>query len=220
MIGLETCLISGEPASVREPSKEKGLHRPHQEERIAPEAERRTIEACKQGNLRAFETLYETHGPRMKSVAMNLLGNTSDAEDAVQDAFLRIYRSMAHFRGQSALSTWAYRILINSCYDLMRKRRRRLEAPELEPQSQSINPSAAAPSDHSLRLTLEKHLARLDARSRNVFLLFEVEGFTHREIAEILEIREGTSKSLLFEAKRSLQRLLWQSAGEKRSTRS
>ena len=191
MIGLETCLISG-LTSV-------------QNQGAAPEVEQRMVEDCKRGNLHAFESLYSTHSARMKSVALNLLGNTSDAEDAVQEAFLRIYRNIASFRAQSSLSTWAFRILINACYDLMRKRKRRVEVPELDTDRQQE--FSTSTSDHPLRLTLEKYVAQLDPRSRNVFLLFEVEGFTHREIGEILDIREGTSKSVLFEAKRGLQRL-------------
>jgi RNA polymerase sigma-70 factor (ECF subfamily) len=87
--------------------------------------------------------------------------------------------------------------------------------PELDTDRQQELPAGS--SDHPLRLTLEKHLAQLDPRSRNVFLLFEVEGFSHREIGEILDIREGTSKSILFEAKRGLQRLISQASGVKRS---
>jgi RNA polymerase sigma-70 factor (ECF subfamily) len=146
----------------------------------------------------------------MKSIALNLLGNFSDAEDAVQEAFIKIYRGVASFRNESSFSTWIYRVLVNVCYDLRRRRVRRPEATGLDAGNAEADFAAPATPDHPLRLTLEKSLARLKERNRTVFLLFEVEGFKHREIAEILNIPEGTSKNLLFEAKRELQKLLWQ----------
>ncbi|HEY1424893.1 MAG TPA: RNA polymerase sigma factor [Candidatus Acidoferrum sp.] len=83
--------------------------------------------ACQSGDLRAFEQLYRLHGSRMKSVARNLLGTVSDAEDAVQDTFLKIQRSIASYRGQSSFATWSFRVLINTCYDARRSRLRKKE---------------------------------------------------------------------------------------------
>jgi len=162
------------------------------------------LEGLKAGFLPAFERLYETHGGRMKSVAMNLLGSAADAEDAVQEAFLKVYRSAAGFRGGSSVSTWIYRILVNTCYDLMRKGRRRPESPL--PAEIAFAPAAG--NDHPLRLSIEVALRRLEPRERAAFLLCEVEGFTHREAGEILDVRENTSRTLLFRARRRLQREL------------
>jgi len=164
------------------------------------------IEACIRGSLPAFERLYQQHGGRMKSIACNLMGNTSDAEDAVQESFLKVYRNIRSFQGQSSLSTWIYRILVNTCLDLKRKQRR-----------QNLPETAGSPEDfahpgltanHPLRLTLEKVVVSLDERQRNVFLLFEVEGFRHAEIATMLNISEAASKVALFQAKRELRALL------------
>jgi len=165
------------------------------------------IEACRRGNLSAFEHLYHLHGPRMKSLAWNLLGNRADAEDAVQESFLKIYQSLAGFRGEAAFSTWIFRLLVNTCYDLARKRQRSAVYNRLEEGGTQEDPSPPE-VDHPLRLTLEQSLRRLNLRLRSVFLLFEVEGFSHREIAGILQIAEGTSKALLFEAKRKLKDLI------------
>lgn len=148
--------------------------------------------------------LYETHGGRMKSIAMNLLGNASDAEDAVQEAFLRIHRASSGFRGGAALSTWAYRILVNACYDAMRRGRRRPESPL--PEDAALPRSADA--DTPLRLSIEQALTRLEQRERTAFLLCEVEGLSHREAAEILDVNANTSRTLLFRAKRKLQKEL------------
>ncbi len=140
----------------------------------------------------------------MKSIAANLLGNVADAEDAVQEAMLKAYRAAPRFRGGASLSTWLHRILVNTCYDFLRRNRRRAEGPM--PASIAIEPAGGA--DHSLRLAIEAALARLDERERTAFLLCEVEGFSHREAAEILDVPEAASRGLLFRARRRLQKSL------------
>src|SRR5438477_1044839 len=162
--------------------------------------------ACQSGDLRAFESLYRVHGSRMKSVARNLLGTTADAEDAVQDTFLKIQRSIASFRGQSSFATWSFRILINTCYDARRSRIRKKEVSPEESDQVTIRPEPRAPSSHpSLRLALDRALAQLTGHQRSVFLLYEVEGFRHSEIAGMLEISETASKNALFQAKKNLR---------------
>jgi len=164
--------------------------------------------ACQAGDLRAFERLYHLHGSRMKGIARNLLGTTSDAEDAVQDTFLKIQRSIASFRGQSSFATWSFRILINTCYDARRSRMRKKEVAHQEPD-ESPRPEPRAASAHpSLRIALERALAQLTRHQRDVFLLYEVEGFRHSEIASILDISETASKNTLFQAKKNLRRSL------------
>jgi RNA polymerase sigma-70 factor (ECF subfamily) len=190
------------------------------EEVLLDVSEDELLESCRRGDVAAFEKLYELHGTRMKSIARNLLGHETDAEDAVQETFLKVYRGAASFRGSAALSTWIYRILVNTCYDALRRRRRRAED-SLEPGSPSESDSAAAsapaipaPSgDHPLRLAIEQSLGKLAPRQRTVFLLSAVEGFSHREIAQVLDVSEGASRTLLFEAKRRLQELLWSPGG-------
>ncbi|HEX9303829.1 MAG TPA: RNA polymerase sigma factor [Thermoanaerobaculia bacterium] len=166
------------------------------------------LEGCRAGDLEAFERLYRTNGPRMKSIALNLLGNVGDAEDALQETFLKIFRGAKTFRGGSAFSTWTYRVLVNTCYDSLRRRKSRPVAGPLDAAGAGVTAAADPVADHPLRLALEKSVARLDSRRRAVFLLFAVHGFTHGEIARILGIPEGTSKTLLFEAKKKLQRWL------------
>jgi RNA polymerase sigma-70 factor, ECF subfamily len=158
------------------------------------------VEGCKRGNLRAFERLYELHAARLKSVAFHLLRRREDAEDAVQETFLKVYRAMDAFEAQSSVATWMCRILINCCYDVMRKQQRLAEQP--------AERSLASGVDAPLRIALERALEQLNERQRIVFLLFEVEGFKHSEIAAILQVPEGTSRSWLFEAKRELKRSL------------
>jgi RNA polymerase sigma-70 factor, ECF subfamily len=164
---------------------------------------------CRSGDLHAYERFYRLHGIRMKNLARNLLGNPLDAEDAVQETFLKIQRSIAGFRGQSSFVTWTYRILVNTCYDARRKRLRKQEvAAENDPEN-SLRPEPRAPqANPSLRIALERALASLTRHQRNVFLLYEVEGFRHSEIAVVLEISETSSKNTLFQAKKSLRQML------------
>jgi len=158
----------------------------------------------------AFERLYQLHGPKMKSVALHMMGNTHDAEDAVQEAFLKVYRGIGNFKGDSAFSTWVHRILVNACYDMRRRDLRQVDtiAPQEDSEDEPINRAPAPAANQPLRLALEKCVVQLSEAQRVVFQLYEVEGFSHAEIGEMLNISEGASKNRLFEAKRELRRLL------------
>jgi RNA polymerase sigma-70 factor (ECF subfamily) len=166
------------------------------------------LEGCRAGDLSAFEELYERHAARMKSIARNLLHDAAEAEDAVQETFLKVYRGAKTFRGGAAFSTWAYRVLVNTCYDVLRRRGSRPSGPSLDAGESAPPHPTAAGADHPLRLALETAVGRLNPKHRAVFLLFEVEGFSHGEISRILGIPEGTSKTFLFGAKKKLQRWL------------
>lgn len=165
---------------------------------------------CLTGDLGGYERLYALQGARMKNVARNLLGSASDAEDAVQETFLKVQRSIASFRGQSSFVTWAYRILINTCYDVRRSRMRKKEvSSDVDETEESPRPEPRAPGAHpSLRMALKRALAGLTKHQRDVFLLYEVEGFHHAEIASMLKITETASKNTLFQAKKNLRQVL------------
>jgi RNA polymerase sigma-70 factor (ECF subfamily) len=165
---------------------------------------------CLSGDMRAYERLYQLHGARMRNLARNLLGSQTDAEDAVQDTFLKIQRGIQSFRGQSAFVTWTFRILVNTCYDLRRSRVRRKEHSQDDSSNEMApRPELRAPGSHpSLRMALERALAALTQHQRDVFLLYEVEGFRHAEIAAMLEISETASKNTLFQAKKNLRGML------------
>jgi RNA polymerase sigma-70 factor (ECF subfamily) len=158
------------------------------------------LKSCKRGELQAFERLYTLYAARMKSLAFHLLASRGDAEDAVQETFLKVYRAVGAFEENSALSTWIYRILINCCYDVIRKRQRLAEKPILR--------EIPIDSKLTLKLALERALLALNERHRLVFLMFEVEGLKHSEISGVMEVPEGTSRAWLFEAKRALKKLL------------
>jgi RNA polymerase sigma-70 factor (ECF subfamily) len=164
--------------------------------------DRRLAAACAAGETGVFEELYRRFGDRMKSLAWQHLGNRSDAEDVVQETFLKIHRAAKGFTGEAAFSTWLYRILINTCYDALRRRRRR---PEESPIEEQPRERSAATVDEAKKLTLRKLLAALPEQRRAVFTLFEIEGLSHAEIAAILGITEGNSKWILFSTKKQLQ---------------
>jgi len=164
--------------------------------------------ACRSGDLRAYERLYAMHGARMKNLARNVLGNPIDAEDAVQETFLKVQRSIASFRGQSSFATWTYRILINTCYDARRSRLRKKEVANDDSEETPRHEPRAPGAHPALRMALERALAKLTRHQRDVFLLYEVEGFRHAEIARMLEMTEAASKNTLFQAKKNLRQML------------
>jgi RNA polymerase sigma-70 factor (ECF subfamily) len=166
--------------------------------------------ACRSGDLSGYERLYSLHGARMKNLARNILGSSADAEDAVQETFLKVQRGVAGFRGQSSFVTWTFRILVNTCYDARRSRLRKKEVASEDNQPETVpRPEPRAAVAHpSLRLALERALAKLTRHQRDVFLLYEVEGFRHAEISEVLEISEAASKNTLFQAKKNLRQML------------
>jgi len=158
------------------------------------------IEACRRQELAAFARLYELHGGRLKSVAYHVLGNRADAEDAVQEAFVKLYKAMAGFHGESTLGAWLCRIVINVSRDIQRRRKREADPPRDDQPRPRQEPG--------LKAALQDALGRINPRYRMVFLLFEAEGLRHAEIGAALGIPEGTSKTWLFEAKKELKRLL------------
>lgn len=161
------------------------------------------VAGCRAGDRDAFEELYRLHADRMKSIAAQLLGRRDEAEDAVQDAFVRIFRSVGSFEGRSRFSTWIYRVVVNACHDRLRRRR---DTAPLDLDNDA--PPASPAGDPALRVALEQGLRSLPERQRSAFVLFAVEGFAHREIAEILDVSAGNSKTLVFEARRKLARFL------------
>lgn len=170
--------------------------------------------ACAAGDTRAFETIYRRYGDRMKSIARNHLGgNVSDAEDVVQETFLKLHRAAATYTGEASLGTWLVRILVNTCYDHLRKRKRRIEESSIDATFERSAPTV----DDVKRIALRRLLDELPEQRRSVFVLFEIEGLSHAEIGEILGITEGNSKWILFATRKDLQEK-WKAAIETATT--
>ena len=166
--------------------------------------DRRLASGCAAGDPGVFEEVYLRHGSRMKSIALGYLGNRADAEDAVQETFLKIHRSAGGFTGEASFATWAIRILVNTCVDLLRKRKRRGEESPIDDEIVQVDRRAPA-IDPTKRIALRKLLSDLPEQRRSVFTLFEIEGMSHAEIGEVLGISEGNSKWILFATKKQLQ---------------
>jgi RNA polymerase sigma-70 factor, ECF subfamily len=166
---------------------------------------------CRAGDADAFEELYRQHARRLYSLVVRMIGSTDDAEDLLQEVFLQVHRKLPGFRGESTLGTWLYRLTMNHCLDHLRGRQAKMNrATESLDEDGANEPAARAPVVPAAisRMELERAIDLLPAGSKAAFLLHDVEGFEHREIAEILGVSEGTSKSQVHKARMKLRMLL------------
>ena len=171
-----------------------------------------TLTLAQTGDHQAFAQIYSIHKRRIYSLCLRMVGNTAEAEDLTQEAFLQLHRKIATFRGDSAFSTWLHRLAVNVVLMHLRKKRTPLisldEAMEPTPEN-GPGRSFGAP-DLSLsgsidRLALERAVAALPAGYRLIFILHDIEGYEHNEIATILSCSIGTSKSQLHKARLKLR---------------
>ncbi len=184
--------------------------RPAQADRSAELA---LVQRCRAGDLGAFEELYKAHAPRLYSLACRMVGNQSDAEDLLQEIFLAAHRKLESFRGESALGTWLYRLAANQCLDFLRSRAARASqvTDALDDERGMSEVPGHGLADRTVtRMDLERALAQLPDGCRAAFVLHDVEGLEHREVAEALGIAEGTSKSQVHKARLRLRALLSQ----------
>jgi len=168
------------------------------------------VERCRANVPGAFEELYRTHAPRLFGVACRLVGR-AEAEDLLQEIFLTAYRKLALFKGESSIGTWLFRLATNLCLDHLRSRNARFAqmTDELGDDEVSATGSGAGAILGVVdRLDLERALASLPPGCRTVFVLHDVEGCEHREIAALLDISDGTSKSQLHKARMRLRAVL------------
>jgi RNA polymerase sigma-70 factor, ECF subfamily len=169
------------------------------------------VERCRAGDLGAFEELYAAHAGKLFSVAVRMLGNQSDAEDMLQEIFLSAHRKLDGFRGDAALGTWLYRLAMNQCLDHLRSRSARTsqltDVLDEEPVLYEAGGAGLA-TQTVAKMDIERALAQLPAGCRAAFVLHDVEGLEHREVAEALGIAEGTSKSQVHKARLRLRALL------------
>ena len=178
------------------------------------------IKRAQEGDGDAFAALFNAHKGRIYSVCLRMTNNAAEAEDLTQDAFLQVFRKLATFRGDSALSTWLYRIAVNTV--LMRFRKKALRQISLdEPSSQdakTVRREYGSRDDRLVgcvdRIALARAINELPDGYRTIFLLHEVDGYEHQEIAELLGCSVGNSKSQLHKAKLRIRELLG-TAGKK-----
>ncbi|HEX9233524.1 MAG TPA: sigma-70 family RNA polymerase sigma factor [Candidatus Acidoferrum sp.] len=176
--------------------------------------ERQLVRRAQKGDKVAFETLVQRHQHRVFAVARGILKRQEDVEDIAQQVFVKAYFSLKRFDQRAAFSTWLYKITVNECWDLLRKRKARplvYEADFSEEQSRQYTAperEASKAPDASermaLREQLENMLSQLDKRDRAMLVLKEVEGFSVEEIAESMGLNANTVKVRLFRARRRI----------------
>jgi RNA polymerase sigma-70 factor, ECF subfamily len=185
--------------------------------------DRKAVERAQKGDAEAFEYLYRRHRRRVYGLCLRMIGNATDAEDLTQEAFMRVFRKIQTFRGDSAFTTWLHRLSVNIV--LMRLRKKTVKETPLEDKSGreefdeqpreygAIDPALTGSID---RMRLERAIAQLPPGYKRMFVLHDVEGYEHNEIAELLGVSIGNSKSQLHKARVRLRELLQDAVRENR----
>lgn len=169
--------------------------------------DRPLIEACVRGDRISIRCLYDRYKDRLYATCIRMLGSVDDAEDALQDTFVRTFRYLPGFKYESSLSTWLYRIAINVCIEMLRKRSRAGETVSIEDhEHECMTPPPGGPDN--CKTIIDREIQNLPEGYKAVFVLHAVEGFKHHEIARMLDISTGTSKSQYYQARERLRKKL------------
>jgi RNA polymerase sigma-70 factor (ECF subfamily) len=189
-------------------------------------SEAEAIERAKQGDAESFEFLYSLHKRRVYSLCLRMTGNTASAEDLTQEAFLQLFRKIGTFRGESAFSTWLHRMAVNVV--LMQLRKKGLPVVPIDETTEgdeegTVRKEPGGPDERLAgsidRLQLERAVDDLPPGYRTIFVLHDVEGYEHNEIAELVGCSIGNSKSQLHKARIKLRELLRANRAEKAGKR-
>jgi len=173
----------------------------------APDSARGTddVGLAAAGDVRAFERVYREHLPRVHALVRRMTGGR-DADELTQDVFVRVWQKLATFRGDSAFGTWLHRLAVNVVIERFRsdttRRQRHYDGEEI------FERMASLPSSGDLAMDLDLAVNRLPDCAREIFVLHDVEGYKHREIADLLDISAGTSKAQLHRARMILRKHL------------
>ncbi len=183
-----------------------------------PANESEIIRQCRAGDTSGFDLLVEEHYTRVYNTALRMLGDPDGAADATQAAFVRAFRSLSSFRGDSSFSTWLYRITANVCLDELRNRPQEpvslifVSDEDEEPQERSIPDNRTEPGSRVARnerqRVVHQAIGELAAEHRVVLVLYDIEGFSYKDTAHILGIPVGTVKSRLNRARCALKEVL------------
>ena len=178
------------------------------------EEELRLVRRVQSGEADAFEELVKAHEKPVYNLALRLVGNPQDAEDMAQEAFLKVYRSLPEFRGESKFSVWLYRIVSNVCLDHLRRQGRRpassltTEDEDGEEQQWDVPDESQSPErlleQKLTREAVQRGLETLPADQRQILLLREIRGMSYEEIGQTLDLEPGTVKSRIFRARKKL----------------
>ncbi len=174
------------------------------------ETERQLIRLATEGDARAIRMLYDRYAPRVYAVVRRIAADDDLAQDYAQEAWIRAIRALPTFRGDARFSTWLHRIAVNAALQSLRKAETRTKREAPAPEHVPVVP---AHGDWLLQKRLERALDALPEGMRLVLILHDVESYTHEEIAEVLGVTSGTSKSQLFKARAKMRALLADVAG-------
>ncbi len=185
--------------------------------------EAEALRLAQRGAADAFEFLYRLHSRRVYSLCLRMVGNPAEAEDLAQEAFLQLFRKIGTFRGESAFSTWLHRLTVNVV--LMKLRKKQLPETSLEEQTEPDEETGGPRRDIGApdplmtgsidRVNLQRCIEQLPPGYKQVFVLHDIQGYEHNEIAEIMECSIGNSKSQLHKARMRLRELLQEAQRDK-----
>ena len=164
------------------------------------------IKACSNGDNKAFRRIYEIHSGTMYSICLRYMNNEDEAKDALQEGFIKVFKNISKFKFTGSFEGWMKRIFVNSSIELIRKRKMHLDVSELNSNELPLTAKIETGSmDAEKMMTL---VQQLPEGYRTVFNMFIVDGYSHKEISNYLEISESTSKTQLFKARKQLQEWL------------
>ncbi len=165
------------------------------------------VELAQQGDVSAFERLYRNNCGRVYALCIRMVGNPTLAEELVQDIFVRAWQKLGSFRGESAFSSWLHRLGVNVVLTEQRSRRRR-DARIISVEDPAVHEKPRLRVAGGQRLDLERAIADLPPGARQAFVLHDVEGYSHQEVADMCGIAVGTSKAHLHRARKLLRKAL------------
>lgn len=176
--------------------------------------ENKLIERATSGDPAAFNRLMEMHEKRMYAVALRMFGNREDAQDSLQEAMLRVYRSIGGFKGQSSFGTWVYRITMNTCLDEIRRKKNKQSASldNMLDQGWAPTDEGASPEKRVMQQEMLKSIAQsiqeLPEDMRSAIIMRDVHGYSYEEIADTLNVNVGTIKSRISRGREKLREKL------------
>ncbi|PAB61399.1 RNA polymerase subunit sigma-24 [Anaeromicrobium sediminis] len=181
--------------------------------------EKSLIKKCQSGDVESFELLIKDYEKRAFNIAYRMLGNVEDANDATQEAFIKIYKHINKFKGDSSFSTWLYRIVTNTCLDILRKNKNKKTLSYDNPTETEEGTIKREFVDHKTNTekTVEREMVKKELHEcinslgdshKTAIILRDINGFSYKEIAHILSCSEGTVKSKINRARKNLKNLL------------
>ena len=184
----------------------------------APNSDFALAQRAANGDMAAFEEIYQRHHRRVYSVCLRMLQNATEAEDLTQEVFIQLYRKIGSFRGDSAFTTWLHRMTVNQV--LMHFRKRSVKYEKTTEEGETPTQVVVGTENHQKmpivdKIALDNAISQLPPGYRSVFVLHDIEGYEHEEVAKILGCSVGTSKSQLHKARLKMRKLLGKKSAPK-----